>query len=241
VTAVVAVVCALGLGLLLVPSGRRVPAMPSSRGSSAAGPSRLPRLPRPGLRSAAVMGGIAAAVLIGGAGGAVVGLVVAAAAWWGIPRLQSGAERDRRTELARQAPVAVDLLAACLASGASVESSLAATARAVPGAAGDVLATATAALRLGADPLDVWREVGALPELAGLARAAARSAGTGAPLTALLPRVADDLRAGRRADAEAGVRTAAVRLTAPLGLAFLPAFVALGVVPVVASWIGTLL
>jgi hypothetical protein len=118
---------------------------------------------------------------------------------------------------------------------------VAAAARAVPGSAGEVLATATAALRLGADPVDVWRTVGELPELAGLARAASRSAATGAPLATLLPRVADDLRATHRSAVEARTRTAAVRLTAPLGIAFLPAFVLLGVVPVVASWVGTLL
>ena len=227
-------VLAAALLALLLPSARR----PRAAASLTVGP---PRLPRPGVRSAAVVGGIAAALLVGGPVGALVGAAVASGAWWGIPRLQTDAEHSRRSELARQAPVAVDLLAACLASGASVEASLAATSRAVPGAAGDVLATATAALRLGADPSDVWRTVGELPELSGLARAASRSAGTGAPLAALLPRVADDLRASRRADAEARVRTAAVRLTAPLGLAFLPAFVALGVVPVVASWIGALL
>lgn len=198
-------------------------------------------LPRPGARSAAVMVALGAAVLLGGAVGVVAGTLLGALTWVGVPRLQSSADRARQLQLARQAPLVVDLLAACLASGASVESSVAAASRAVPGAAGEVLATATAALRLGADPVDVWRTVGELPELAGLARAAARSAATGAPLAALLPRVADDLRATHRSTVEARTRTAAVRLTAPLGVAFLPAFVLLGVVPVVASWIGTLL
>jgi Flp pilus assembly protein TadB len=228
-----AVACAVLLSWLLLPAPAP-PVAPRHRSRS-----RRP-VPRPGLRTSAVVAGAAVAVLVGGPAGALLGAVAAAAAWWGIPRLQSDAERDRRLQLARQAPLAVDLLAACLASGASVEASLAATARAVPGAAGDILATATAALRLGADPAEVWRTVGELPELAGLARAAARSAGTGAPLAALLPRVDDDLRAVRRTAAEGRVRTAAVRLTAPLGLAFLPAFVALGVVPVVAGWVDAL-
>jgi Flp pilus assembly protein TadB len=200
-----------------------------------------PTLPRLGARAAAVVVAIGAAVLLGGAAGVVSGLVLGALTWVGVPRLQSSADRARRLELARQAPLVVDLLAACLASGASVEASVSAASRAVPGAAGQVLATATAALRLGADPVDVWRTVGELPELAGLARAAARSASTGAPLATLLPRVADDLRAAHRSAVEARTRTAAVRLTAPLGVAFLPAFVLLGVVPVVASWVGTLL
>jgi hypothetical protein len=68
----------------------------------------------------------------------------------------------------------------------------------------------------------------------------ARSQQTGAPLSTLLPRVAEQARAAHRVRAEARIRTAAVRLTAPLGVAFLPAFVLLGVVPVVASWAGLL-
>ncbi|MGD9956440.1 MAG: type II secretion system F family protein [Candidatus Nanopelagicales bacterium] len=214
------------------------PTVPASRPTAS---RPRPSLPRPGARSAAVVVALGAAVLLGGAAGAMAGVLLGALTWFGVPRLQTSADRARRLELARQAPLVVDLLAACLASGASVEASVAAASRAVPGAAGEVLATATAALRLGADPVDVWRTVGELPELAGLARAAARSAATGAPLATLLPRVADDLRATHRSAVEARTRTAAVRLTAPLGAAFLPAFVLLGVVPVVASWVGTLI
>ena len=103
-----------------------------------------------------------------------------------------------------------------------------------------MLARATSGLRLGADPALVWSEVARDDALAPLARAVSRSQQTGAPLAALLPRVADQARAEHRGRAEARIRTAAVRLTAPLGVAFLPAFVLLGVVPVVASWVGTL-
>ena len=62
-----------------------------------------------------------------------------------------------------------------------------------------------------------------------------RSADSGAALATLLPRVAADLRERRRSTVEIAVRGVGVRLTAPLGLAFLPAFVLLGVVPVVAA------
>jgi pilus assembly protein TadC len=104
-----------------------------------------------------------------------------------------------------------------------------------------VLLPAVAALRLGADPEAVWREVARIEGLAVLARAFARSQQSGAALADLLPRVADEVRASARARAEARIRTASVRLTAPLGAALLPAFVLLGVVPVAASWIGVLL
>jgi Flp pilus assembly protein TadB len=176
--------------------------------------------------------GVPAGILVGAAVGLGVRLVV--------PRLQSETDRRREHLVARQAPLVVDLLAACLASGAAVEDALEASARAVGEPTSDLLLTATAALRLGADPLAVWRTVGQLDQLGGLARAAARSHETGAPLAELLPRVADDVRSRYRAQVEARTRTAGVRLMAPLGIAFLPAFVLLGVVPVVASWVGVL-
>ena len=136
-------------------------------------------------------------------------------------------------------PLAIDLIAACLASGAPLLTSLAAVASALDPPLSDDLARIVAALRLGASAPEAW--AGVDPELEDLARAVIRSAVTGAPLASLLPRVAADARAAHRAAVERRVRSVSVRLTAPLGFALLPAFVLLGVVPVVASWIGAVL
>lgn len=199
------------------------------------------RLPRPGVNVAAVLVALATAALLGGGVGAGIGAALGVAVRVGVPRLESRAERRRRDLMARQAPLAVDLVSACLSSGASLEASLMAAARAVGSPTSEVLGAAVASLRLGADPAGVWRAVAEHDALGGLARAVARSQQTGAPLSDLLPRVADEIRAARRARVEARIRTAAVRLTAPLGAALLPAFFLLGVVPVVASWVGVLL
>ena len=188
-----------------------------------------------------LVAGAAAAVLLGGSGGVVAGFVVAALAFVVLGRLEPAVARSRREALERQAPLVVDLVAACLASGASLERSLEVASAATGGPAAEVLGRATTALRLGADPVGVWADVARHEPLASMARAVARSQQTGAPLAALLPRVADQARSAHRTRAEARIRTAAVRLTGPLGVAFLPAFVLLGVVPVVASWIGRLL
>ena len=198
-------------------------------------------LPRPGAGSAAVLVAVGAAVVVGGAGGAALGLLLGAGVRMVVPRLQGEQERRRDDALARQAPLCVDLVAACLASGAPPEVAVEAAARAVGSPTTDVLLPAVAALRLGADPVEVWRDVARVDGLAALARAFARSQHSGAAMSDLLPRVADEVRASARARADARIRTAAVRLTAPLGAALLPAFVLLGVVPVVASWVGVLL
>jgi Flp pilus assembly protein TadB len=198
-------------------------------------------LPRPGVSTAAVLVALATGALLGGGTGLVVGMGLGVLVRVGVPRLENEADRRRRSLVARQAPLVVDLVSACLSSGAGLEVSLSAAARAVGAPTSEVLLEAVAALRLGAEPAAVWRRVAETEALGSLARAAARSQQTGAPLADLLPRVADQVRAQQRAQVEARIRTAGVRLTAPLGGALLPAFFLLGVVPVVASWVGVLL
>ena len=53
--------------------------------------------------------------------------------------------------------------------------------------------------------------------------------------------LAVDLRAAARTATDAEVRRAGVRILAPLGLCFLPAFVCLGVVPLVIGLAGNVL
>ncbi len=60
-----------------------------------------------------------------------------------------------------------------------------------------------------------------------------RSSRTGAPLAGVLAGTADDLRAEASAAALAEVRSTAVRAVLPLGLCLLPAFVLLGIAPIV--------
>jgi Flp pilus assembly protein TadB len=185
--------------------------------------------------------GPALALLVGGWAGLLLGVAAAVAVLVVTPRLESRGEVARREALERQAPLVVDLVAACLASGAPLLTAVEASAAAVGPPASGLLGDAAVAIRLGADPREVWAAVGEVECLDGLARSVRRSLDTGAPLADLLPRVAAAARGRSRTRAQARVRTAAVRLTAPLGLAFLPSFVLLGVVPVVASWVGLVL
>ena len=76
----------------------------------------------------------------------------------------------------------------------------------------------------------VWRRMFAP---AALVVALARAMESGAPWADTVAAVADDQRRRRRWSAEAAARRAGVLAVGPLVICFLPAFVLLGVVPVV--------
>lgn len=77
--------------------------------------------------------------------------------------------------------------------------------------------------------------------LGALARTMIRAAQSGAPVADVLTRLADDARRTAQATASAAARRVGVHAVAPLGLCFLPAFVFLGIVPMVAGLAGQIL
>jgi pilus assembly protein TadC len=75
-------------------------------------------------------------------------------------------------------------------------------------------------------------------ELAALGRVLVRAGESGSSVVLALQALASDSRATARAAAEAGVQRAGVWVLAPLGACFLPAFLCLGVVPLVLGIAG---
>ncbi|KIF75104.1 hypothetical protein QR77_16630, partial [Streptomyces sp. 150FB] len=90
-------------------------------------------------------------------------------------------------------------------------------------------------------PADAWGRLAEIPGAADLARCLERSWSTGAPAAEPVARLAGTLRAERARRAAAGAQRAQVLITGPVGLCFLPAFLALGVAPVVIGLAGGLL
>jgi pilus assembly protein TadC len=80
-----------------------------------------------------------------------------------------------------------------------------------------------------------------LPGAGQLARLLERADVTGLPAAGPVARLAADARAGWARAATERARRAAVTVTAPVGLCFLPAFVAVGVLPVVIGLAGGVL
>ena len=181
----------------------------------------------------AAFGFVGAWVFVGGAVGAVAGVAAALVAWRVLGKAESPADRRRREELERDLPTAVHLLGACLAAGAAISSALETVAAALPGAVADELLVARHRLALGVDPVEVWRSFGAHAQLRPLGRSLARAHQSGASVSAAVDSLAGELTAQSRARTDVLARSVEVRAAAPLGACFLPAFVLLGVVPMV--------
>lgn len=189
--------------------------------------------------AAPVVAGVGCLVLIGGPLGVAAGVAVTLGVGHVVRRLEPAAVRRRRARLAADLPAAADLLAACLLAGASPVDAARLVADALPGPLAAKLDAVAAAIRLGEQPADAWRRLANEPELAPLARTMARAVASGAPLATALTRLADERRQAMRAHASGAAQRVGVRAAAPLGLCFLPAFVLLGVTPVVASIAST--
>ncbi|WP_406285110.1 type II secretion system F family protein [Embleya sp. NBC_00896] len=136
---------------------------------------------------------------------------------------------------------AADLFAACLLAGSSPVEAAEAVAHAVGGPLAARLRPIVASLRLGGDPSRCWLGLADDPVLAPLGRTLARAATGGAPAAGAVARMADEQRAERRRAATSAARRVGVRATVPLGLCFLPAFLLVGVVPIVIGLTTTLL
>ncbi|MGW7069491.1 type II secretion system F family protein [Streptomyces sp. NPDC054855] len=190
----------------------------------------------------AVAGAVSAGwVLVGGVAGCLAGVGAGYGVWrWWRGRGARGVELDA-AEAARQLPLAADLLAACVAAGAGPVVAAQAVGDALKGPVGERLAQGAAEVRLGGEPADAWLRLGAIPGAAALARLLGRAGDSGAPAAEQVARLAADCRAERSRAATAAARRAGVLMTAPVGLCFLPAFIAVGVLPVLIGLAGGLL
>ena len=188
-----------------------------------------------GLLLGAAVGARPEEVLLDGGLGSALGL-------FGIGLMVVGHRVTARLVAAATAPVCrvdealvLDLAAAALSAGASLPGALQALGEALDERG---LTVVGRALLLGAE----WDEAWQAPDDAAWRERRTRLEGClrpgwedGASPTALLVGTAAALRAGRRAADEEAAERLAVRLVVPLGLCHLPAFVVLGIAPVVAS------
>jgi pilus assembly protein TadC len=134
----------------------------------------------------------------------------------------------------------LDVLAVCLAAGMAVSAAAAATARSAPPLMARILCRAADLLALGADPGVAWSAPpdSVDPQIDALLRLARRSSVSGVALADAVSGLATQCRQDATHTAAAAAERAGVLIAGPLGLCFLPAFVCLGIVPVIAGLAG---
>ncbi|MGW0159907.1 type II secretion system F family protein [Mycobacterium sp. NPDC003323] len=137
----------------------------------------------------------------------------------------------------------LDVLAACLSAGMATAIATAAAAPLAPPLLADQLTRAAHLLALGAGSDRAWADPGSGGDGHGaaLARLARRSAVSGAALAGGIAALAEQARSDAGSAADAAAERAAVLIAGPLGLCYLPAFVCLGIVPVIAGLAGDLM
>lgn len=159
-------------------------------------------------------------------------LPAAVLAAWGLGLAPRPAEVDASS---RELPEALGFLAACLEAGAPVTVAVETVADVSPPATAAPLRRVLAHLEVGRPPEEAWAELRQHPVWGPPARDLVRSARSGTGLVDGLRLHADDARRAARDAALRRARTVGVRAAVPLVACFLPAFVLVGVVPIIAG------
>lgn len=187
----------------------------------------------------AALGGASALLLLPAAAGAVAGVVVATA----IVLLGGQLVPRSRSTGAVQADVAdtVELLAVCLAAGSSMGHALDVVAQVSGEETAAVLDRVSGPLGMGVVEQQAWLELRSDATWSQVASDVARSARSGTSLVEVLHVHAEEARMIAEERALQRARTAGVRSVVPLMACFLPAFVLVGVLPIIAGLLGGLL
>ena len=163
-------------------------------------------------------------------------LAVATAAPAG--RLGVGGTRTPRPKTPRDGPdygpldaaSDLELFAACLEAGLSPRMAVVAVAEASP-----TWSEAAALIGVGVPMSSAWQALAAQKNLEELVRLAKLSGDSGTAMASGCHRLVAQLRADAAAQATAKAERAGVFIAAPLAVCFLPAFLVLGLVPVIIS------
>lgn len=182
--------------------------------------------------AALVAGGILA-LLVPGMTGLAIGLPVG---FTGYVVLGFVAVPDPRHILLRQQlPDALDLLGACIEAGSPPSQAVDVVSAVSPPATRQVLERVAARFQVGTPPPQVWEELAGHVVWGDVARDLARSARSGTAVESALRVHADEARRRRHEAVTKAARAVGVKSVMPLMLCFLPAFILVGIVPIIAG------
>lgn len=222
-----------GLGILAAPrpSARSTPRLRlSSRKTQR--PARKIRARKIRSYFVAALAGIATGALLG----LEIGLCVGVVTLFIVARNPAWLTRDQhRRKIQRELdlPGSLDLLAVCLRSGMPMSAAMELLAQEQHSSLARDFKFVASLLALGAGPEIAWTDFRQDEVLGPVASAAIRAGESGSQLAESFDRLASQRRSELSWFAETIVRKIGVWAMVPLGLCFLPAFVCLGILPVV--------
>ena len=166
------------------------------------------------------------------------------AAAWARVRAGPWAGWLKRTRAANSDPLGtaadIALFAACLQAGLSTQQAAAAVSE-VADPEHSPWRDIAALLRVGTTDHQAWAPAKGIPGLEDLARTVTLSGQSGAAVASGCAAIADKLRDDAEASATVAAERAGVFISLPLALCFLPAFIVLGLVPIIISLSSQLL
>lgn len=160
----------------------------------------------------------------------------ARAVWSRVPSLPRRRDVARAEAMRASAAPVCALLAVCLDAGAPPRAALREVASVVGEPAAEPLMAVVQRIDVGIDEAEAWLELGATPGYRGVSRDISRAVRSGLGLSDLLRHHAQETRRELATAELVRARAAGVRSVVPLMVCFLPAFLALGVIPLFASF-----
>lgn len=157
-----------------------------------------------------------------------------------LPRVQEPDARRRQQRLSSQFPEAADLLRYGLDAGLPLRSVVARVAGLSPEPTRGLLAKVVSHVETGQTDAQAWRSLTDDPVWGDLARDLARGVESGAAMSQILNVAAIQARSDGAADLQRRARSLGVKSVLPLVSCYLPAFLLVGVVPIIASTITNL-
>jgi len=203
--------------------------------------SKLPipsRLAQPVFLLGLLAGGGLGWLIFGGGLGPVIGAGAGFAAAWWASRLTPSSETRQQRRLARDFPITLGFMAFVVQSGAPLRLATEAVSEVADELNAQRLRGVIARCDVGFTDGEAWRTLADDPVWGELSRELARCVDTGAATAAVLKSTAAQASQAADADAIAQARTIGVTSTLPLVCCFLPAFLLVGVVPIIGGLIG---
>ena len=235
------IVCsAVGLTVWLVINSPREPVRRAALGPPPLAPDRSPRVASK-TRLLAAVGVTACAIAWGypdfGWWALPVAAALGSAGYFVLGQLEPAKRRAEREQMQHDLPATLDLLAAALRAGLPLRRALPEVISVLDGPLARRLRMVDVQIQLGEPEASAWRRLGEDPVIGGLAKDLARGVGSGVGLDQLLVEVAEQARLESRGLREQQARAVGVRTVLPLMVCFLPAFLIIGIVPIVAGFL----